>query len=217
MLQTQTVNLPPDQLRRLHPEFLANEQAYLQMRDSLATHYRGQWVAVHGGSVIAAGPELMEVMDRASVAASHPYVALVGAEDAVVFRVRRVVFAYDQAYRPFPLPRLTATFSNHLETHFRQYADVIPDTGADASVLPDGDCMAIDLFNSPYLTGMATGVVGASITTLFYRGKVEIDGHRYSALIQAIPGGQERIIGREVLNEMRVLFDGPSRQVVVDP
>lgn len=88
MLQTQTVNLPPDQQRRLHPEFLANEQAYLQMRDSLVAQYRGQWMAVHGGSVIAAGPELMEVMDRASVAAGHPYVALVGAEDAVVFRVR---------------------------------------------------------------------------------------------------------------------------------
>jgi hypothetical protein len=36
-------------------------------------------------------------------------------------------------------------------------------------------------------------------------------------LIQSVPGGQERIIGREVLNEMRVLFDGPSKQVVVDP
>ena len=123
MLQTQTANLPPDQQRRLHPEFLANEQAYPQMRDSLVAQYRGQWVAVHGGSVIAAGTELMAVMDRASAAAGHPYVALVGAEDAVVFRVRRVVFDYDQAYRPFPLPRLTATFSNHLETHSRQHAE----------------------------------------------------------------------------------------------
>src|SRR5712691_4440732 len=72
MLQTQTVNLPPDQQRRLHPEFLANEQAYLQMRDSLVAQYCGQWVAVHGGRVIAAGPELMEVMDRATAAAVTP-------------------------------------------------------------------------------------------------------------------------------------------------
>src|SRR5437870_10163074 len=117
MLQTQTANLPPDQQRRLHPEFLANEQAYLHMRDQLVAQYRGQWVAVHDGRVIAAGPELMEVMDRATVAAGYPYVALVGAEDAVVFRVRRVVFAYDQVYQPFPLPRLSATFWNHFETH----------------------------------------------------------------------------------------------------
>ena len=90
MLQTQTANLPPDQQRRLHPEFLANEQAYLQMRDSLVAQYHGQWVAVHDGRVIAAGPGLMEVMDRASAVGGHPYIALVGAEDALVFRVRRV-------------------------------------------------------------------------------------------------------------------------------
>ena len=94
---------------------------------------------------------------------------------------------------------------------------MIPDTGADVSVLPDTDCAAIDLFNSLYMTGMAGGVVGASIATLFYRGKVEIDGRRYSALIQSIPAGQERILGRDVLNQQRVLFDGPVGQVVVDP
>ena len=94
---------------------------------------------------------------------------------------------------------------------------MIPDTGADVSVLPDTDFTAIDLFHAPYMTGLAGGVVGASITTLFYRGKVEIDGRRYNALIQPIPGGQERIIGRDVLNQQRVLFDGPAGQVVVDP
>ncbi|MBI1917036.1 MAG: hypothetical protein HYS12_20195 [Planctomycetes bacterium] len=96
MLQIQTTNLPQDQQQRLHPDFLANEQAYLHMRDSLLGLYRGQWVAVQGGKVIAAGSKLMEVMDRASACGGHPYIALVGAEDAVVFRVRRAVFAYDQ-------------------------------------------------------------------------------------------------------------------------
>ena len=80
------------------------------MRDSLVPQYRGQWVAVQGGCVIAAGPALMEVMDRASASGGHPYVAFVGAEDRIVFRVRRGLFAYDREYQPFPLPRLTATF-----------------------------------------------------------------------------------------------------------
>ena len=217
MIQTQTANLPPDQQQRLHPEFLANEQDYLRMRTSLLAQYRGQWVAVQNGSVIAAGPNLMDIMDRASAAGSYPYVALVGAEDAVVFRVRRAVFGYDQTYQPFPLPRVTATFCNHAETHSQQHADVIPDTGADVSVLPDADCTTIDLFNSPYMTGMSGGVVGGSTTALFYRGKVEIDGRRYAALIQPIPAGQERIVGRDVLNQQRVLFDGPAGQVIVDP
>jgi hypothetical protein len=84
-------------------------------------------------------------------------------------------------------------------------------------VLPDADCAAIDLYSSPYMTGMSGGVVGASVTTLFYRGKVELDGRRHAALIQPIPGGRERIVGRDVLNQERVLFDGPAGQVVVDP
>jgi hypothetical protein len=217
MFQTQTTNLSPDQQQRLHPDFLANEQDYLRLRDSLLAQYRGQWVAVQDGKVAAAGPNLMEVMEKASAGGGHPYVALMGAEDAVVFRVRRAVFAYDQAYQPVPLPRVSATFWNHAETHSQQHADVIPDTGADLSVLPDADCAAIDLFNSPYLTGMSGGVVGGSITTLFYRGKVEMDGRRYGALIQPIPAGQERIVGRDVLNQQRVLFDGPAGQVIVDP
>ncbi len=217
MLQIQTANLPQDQQRQLHPDFLANEQAYLGMRDSLIAQYRGQWVAVGGGKVIAAGPKLMEVMDSASSLGGHPYLALVGGEDALVFRVRRAVFAYDLGYQPFPLPRLTAKFWNHAETHWRLHPDVIPDTGADVSLLPDTDCTAIDLFSSPYMTGMLGGVLGPSVTTLFYRGKVEIDGRRYSALIQPIPAGQERILGRDVLNQQRVLFDGPKGEVVVDP
>lgn len=217
MLPTHTANLAPVQQKRLHPAFLANEQAYLQLRSGLLAQYRGQWVAVQNGNVIAASPDLMEIMDRASAAGGHPYVARVGVEDDVVFRVRRAVFASDQSYQPFPLPRVNATFLNHSESHSQQHSDVIPDTGADISVLPDSDCATIDLFNSPYLSGMAGGVIGGKVTTLFYRGKVEIDGRHFSALIQPIPAGQERIIGRDVLNQQRVLFDGPAGQVIVDP
>jgi hypothetical protein len=35
MLQIQTNNLSQDQRQQLHPDFLANEQAYLHMRDTL--------------------------------------------------------------------------------------------------------------------------------------------------------------------------------------
>jgi hypothetical protein len=98
MLQIHTANLTPDQQRRLHRDFVSNERVYLQMRSSLLAQYRGQWVAVDAGNVVAAGPNLMNVMERASTVAQHPYVALVGAEDDVVFRLRPAAFAYDQAY-----------------------------------------------------------------------------------------------------------------------
>ena len=217
MFSPPTANLPAEQRQRLHADFLANEQAYMQMRDSLLPHYRGQWVAVHEGKVIAAGADLLSVTEAAAAARGHPYLALVGAEETVVFRVRTVAFTYDLAYQPFPLPRVTATYWNHAETHSQTCADVIPDTGADLSVLPDGDCTAIDLFNSPYFTGLSSGVVGASVSTLIYRGKVEMAGRRFAALIQPVAGGQERILGRDVLNQQRVLFDGPARQIFIDP
>ena len=100
MLQSQTSNLPEHQRRQLHPNFLANEQAYLRMRDGLLAQYRGQWVAVEQNKVVASGPKLMEVMETACTTGGHPYIALVGAEDGVVFRARRAVFAYDQGYQP---------------------------------------------------------------------------------------------------------------------
>ncbi len=217
MLRTLTTNLSQEQQQQLHPEFLANEQSYLRLRPSLLTQHFGHWVAVDKDKVIAVGRNLSDVMDQATIVANHPYVALVGEEDKVVFRVRRAVFPYDRTYRPFPLPRLSATFWNFAETHSRPYSDVIPDTGADVSVLPHLECAAIDLFNSPQITGMAAGVVGASSTTLFYRGKVDIDGRRFSAWIQPVLAGQERIVGRDVLNQQRVLFDGPASQVIVNP
>jgi hypothetical protein len=83
MLQIQTAKLSQDQQFRLQPDFLANEQAYLQMRDSLLGPYGGKWVAVDDGKVLAAGPNLMEVMDGASACGGHPFIAMVGAEDAV--------------------------------------------------------------------------------------------------------------------------------------
>ena len=167
--------------------------------------------------MIAANSDLLALTEAAATTGGHPYIALVGAEDSVIFRVRKAVFSYDGTYQPFPLPRVAATYWNHAGTHSQSYADVIPDTGADLSVLPNGDCNVIDLFSSPYFTGISSGVVGPGVSTLIYRGKVEIDGRLFAALIQPVAGGQERIIGRDVLNQQRLLFDGPARQVVVDP
>lgn len=215
MLQIQTDLLPPEQKKLVHPDFLADEQAYLRMREDLLSQYCGQWVVIHHGKVIAADTNLLAVMEKASASGGHPFVACVGREDTV-FRVRHTVFPYDSAYLPFPLPRILATFWNHAQTHSQVYGDVIPDTGSDVSLLPDADCQSIHLHASPYFTGVAGGVGGGGVTTLLYQGKVEIDGRFYAALIQPVPR-KERILGRDVLNQERVLFDGPAAQVIIDP
>jgi hypothetical protein len=157
MLGTHSSNFPPEVRQRLHPEFLANEESYMRLRDSLLDRYRGQWVAVTAQGVVAASPNLLAVMEAASAHGGHPYVACVGMEESIVFRSRRAVFPYDQAYHPFPLPRIIATFSNDGQTRAQTHGDVIPDTGSDICLLPDGDCLAIDLFQSPSLTGFAGG------------------------------------------------------------
>src|SRR3990172_8041734 len=130
MFRSQTSNLPPEQQRRLHADFLANEQAYLQMRDSLLPRHRGQWVAVHDGRVVASGHDLLAVTQAAAATDGHPYIARLGDEDALVFRVRRAEFAYDQTYQPFAMPRVAVTFLNHAETRSATYPEGIPDTGA---------------------------------------------------------------------------------------
>ena len=61
MLRSQTANLSPEQQQRLHADFIANEQAYLRMRDSLLPTHRGQWVG-HDAEA-AAGVPLGEPVD----------------------------------------------------------------------------------------------------------------------------------------------------------
>jgi hypothetical protein len=136
MFLSETGNLPPDQKQRLHADFLANEQAYLRMRDSLLPHYRGQWVAVHQGQVIAADTNLLAVTRAAAATGGHPYIALVGGEDSVQFRVRRASFAYLQSYQPFALPQITVSFWDDAETHRQTCNDAIPDTGGSVRAAP---------------------------------------------------------------------------------
>jgi hypothetical protein len=217
MLRPPSAELPPEQQSLLHADFLANEQEYLRIRDSLLPGYLGQWVAIHNGGLVAAGADLMRVMEQAAATGGHPFVARVGYEDEVAFRVRRSTFAYDQGYLPFALPRIAVTFWNDQETHSQTYDDVIPDTGADLSVLPQADCASFNLFSSLCLTGLTAAVLGGSVRALVYFGRAEILGSRTPALIQADPRGQERLVGRDVLNQYRVLFDGPAGQVAFDP
>lgn len=57
-------------------------------------------MAIQDGKVIGAAPNVLAVTDTAVSAGGHPYIALVGAEDDVVFRVRTVVFAYGRVNVP---------------------------------------------------------------------------------------------------------------------
>jgi hypothetical protein len=58
---------------------------------------------------------------------------------------------------------------------------------------------------------------GEALTTLGFLVWVFLDGAEYQCQLHADFVGRERILGRDVLNSIEVLFRGPSCEVVVNP
>jgi hypothetical protein len=57
---------PSDHPSPLPEDYLANEQSYTKMRPALVKKFRGKWVAVGGGKVIASGDAPRPVLDEAT-------------------------------------------------------------------------------------------------------------------------------------------------------
>ena len=87
---------------------------------------------------------------------------------------------------------------------------VIADTGADASALPWADCQQLQLDPARGRPGLMSGVAGGIAPTLFFRIWVHVDGNEYPCRVQADFTGSERILGRDVLNRLEILFRGPA-------
>ena len=49
----------------------------------------------------------------------------------------------------------------------------------------------------------------------FYGARVEVDGKVYNAIVEPVTE-RERLVGRDVLNQMKVTFDEPSRLTTID-
>ena len=208
--------LPPDIARQLHPDRRKNEEDYWAVRDQLVTLYQGQWIGFAGGKVIASGASPVAVFAAAEGTGLHPFLICVGEEDQPC-RVRRAAFPYDSGYRGEPLPLVSVEFRKSKGSTGVVLDRVIPDTGADASVLPWADCQLLQLNPSLGMQGLLSGVAGSSSATLAFLIWTELDGQEYPCRLQADFVGRERILGRDVLNQLRMLFDGPAGQGVVDP
>ena len=65
--------------------------------------------------------------------------------------------------------------------------------------------------------GLIGGVAGGSAATLAFQIWAEVDGQEHPCRLQADFVGSERILGRDVLNRLEVLFRGPTGEVVVNP
>ena len=61
------------------------------------------------------------------------------------------------------------------------------------------------------------GVAGGEAMSLLFRAWAFLDEQEYACRLQADFLGQERILGRDVLNRVAALFNGPAGEVVVNP
>jgi predicted aspartyl protease len=208
--------LPPEIARQVHPDWRKNEAAYWAVRDRLLGQYRGQWIGFAGGAVVASGTRPVVVFHAAHQVAKHPYVICVGRE-AEPYHMRRASFTYDTSYPGEPLPIIRAEFRRQSGTPGLVLDQVIPDTGADTTALPWADCQQLQLDPAQGVPGLMSGVAGGSATTLGFLVWVHLDGNEYPCQLHADFVGNERILGRDVLNSLEILFRGPSGEVVVNP
>ncbi|HZT80866.1 MAG TPA: hypothetical protein VFA26_11610 [Gemmataceae bacterium] len=208
--------LPPEIARQVHPDWRKNEAAYWAVRNQLLGQYEGQWIGFADGKIVASGTRPVAVFHAAHQAAEHPYVIRVGHEDEP-YRMRRASFAYDASYPGEALPVIRVEFRRSSGVAGLVLDRVIADTGADTSALPWADCQQLHLDPAMGIPGLMSGVAGGSATTLGFVVWVHLDGNEYQCQLYADFVGNERILGRDVLNSLEVLFRGPSGEVVVNP
>ncbi|MGA2256186.1 MAG: hypothetical protein ABSG53_16175 [Thermoguttaceae bacterium] len=208
--------LPPEIARQVHPEWRKNEAAYWDAREKLLDQYRGIWIAFSDGRVVVSGTRPVVVFQTALQAVEHPFVICVGREEEP-YRMRRATFAYDTAYPGEALPVIGIEFRKVSGSPGLRLDSVIVDTGADTSALPWADCRTLQLDPSEGVPGLMGGVAGGAATTLGFFVWVHLDGKEYGCQLHADFSGTERILGRDVLNALDVLFRGPSREIVINP
>lgn len=208
--------LPPEVAQQIHPDWQKNEKDYWRHRDRLLAQYRGQWIGFADGKVLVAGASPVEVLHAAQASGQHPFVTCVGREYEPC-RMRRTAFSYDASYPGEPLPVITVEFRRHVDTPGSILDRVIPDTGADASALSWSDCERLALDPKDGAPGLMGGVGETAIPTVVFPAWVSLDANDYPCRLQADFTGNERILGRDVLNRLDVLFRGPAREVVINP
>jgi hypothetical protein len=208
--------LPPEIAQQIHPDRRKNEADYWAVRDQLLNQFQGQWIGFADGKVIASGSSPVAVFHAGESTGLHPFFICVGREDEPC-RIRRASFPYDSSYPGEALPVIAVEFRQTSGSPGVVLDRVIPDTGADASVLPWSDCQFLQLDPAMGVQGLLSGVAGGVVATLAFQIWAWLDGQEFPCRLQADFVGGERILGRDVLNQLEILFRGPSGEVVVNP
>jgi hypothetical protein len=176
--------LPPEIARQLHPDRRKNEAAYWVARDQLLDRYRDQWIGFADGAVIASGISPVTVFHAAEASGRHPFFICVGREEEPC-RIRRTTFPYDSGYPGEALPLIRVEFRRASGSTGVVMDRIIPDTGADASVLPWADCQLLQLAPAMGVQGLIGGVAGGSAATLAFQIWARLEGQDYPCTVVA--------------------------------
>jgi hypothetical protein len=196
--------LPPEIAGQIHPDRRKNEAAYWDVRDQLLDQYRGQWIGFADGRVVTSGISPVTVFHAAEATGLNPFFICVGLEEEPC-RIRRSSFQYDASYPGEALPAITVEFRQASGGPGVVLDRVIPDTGADASVLPWVDCQLLQLTPSMGVQGLISGVAGSSGATLAFQ------------VWASLMGKIIRADCKRILSAVEILFRGPAGEVVVNP
>jgi len=208
--------LPKEIAQQIHPDWRKNESSYWTVRDQLLAKYHDRWIAFADGAVIASGTSPVQVLHQAQASGLHPFITCVGREHEPC-RMRRSNFPYDTTYQGEALPVISVEFRTISGSKGTLLDRVIADTGADASALPWSDCWQMQLNPANGFPGIMGGVGGSQTTTVVFLVWAWLDGSESPCSLQADFVGSERILGRDVLNRIDVLFRGPAGEVVINP
>ncbi len=208
--------LPPEIASQIHPDWRKNEADYWTVRDALLQQYRDQWVAFADGTVIAFGRNPTNVFHDGVATGRHPYFTRVGHENEPE-RVRRTTYAYDTSYPGEAMPYVSVEFRTDPLRSGAIVARVIPDIGADVTILPWSDCQQLHLVASDGIPTMLGGVGQLSTATVAFAAWACIENTAHPCRIHGEVGGRERILGRDVLNRIDVLFRATTGEVILNP
>ena len=159
--------LPPKIARQLHPDRRNDEAGYWAVRDQLVDQYQGQWIGFANGTVIVSGTSPVAVFHTAEATGLHPFFVCVEREEESC-RIRLATFPYDASYPGEALPAIRVEFRQTSGSPGVVLDRVIPDTEADASVLPWADCQLLQLSLALGVQGLISGVAGASAATIAF-------------------------------------------------
>jgi predicted aspartyl protease len=121
---------------------------------------------------------------------------------------------YDATYHP-PFPTLSITVTEPLSARTVGPFQALLDTGSDITVIPARLLSELSLQEFRLATIQGYGAEPARVPT--YLLDVNINGHtiEFVEVILEENDGGELLLGRNVLNELTVVLDGPALQVEV--